>query len=713
MQLNKFNIGINTITNPIVSAQYLEAKNVDVTKEILSPINKYKIIDDTKYKDYIIKYKDFIFSSDTYINYVIKNKYIYFTSDKPYKLDIEENKLYNLGIKAPKSNLLVTKKENSIDLTKLDISFEVSEVVLEDINHMYINVVPSYNTLPSGTYEYLIVNTFGEYNSNPYVVKITLKNESYVKLYNPSSISKVVKIYRKYNDAYYYVGEIKNNDDVVIDNILNISDKDIFVDKVEFKQNTKYTFKCIYKLDDKYDYKTVDIVTNGEYRVGGFEFQYSCSNPDAELVGIFRLYDRQFYKTDNNDYDDNFDIFSNELEPPISQLSGEYHYIYTYYSSKFGLESVASPKSVSIVCDNNSVLLTNIIPSKDEQVDKIRIYRIGGTTTDYHLVAEIDNDTSKTSLLYFDSYNDISLLDDLYTSYSNYEADENLRGLLYMLGYYIGFVENKLVFSEIGQPDYWNKFNYIEFEDNITGIGKIGLGILVFLNNKTYIIQGNNIANFTKYLLSNNIGCIDYKSIQYINNQILWLGNDGIYTTNGNTFFNISNKYIHNLDLGEVISSAVYKNVYYIIGTKRKYYLDFNDNSGTIYELDNDIKTLFYDTYEDILYGINSDNNLVIMFDSDEKEEFTILTPYYSLQTGTNVKLFNEIYILFSGKIFIEVYVDGKFVNSKEYESDKIIQKTKLVSQLHQRGNFIQLKIKGTGEIYEIEFKAVGRQNGK
>ena len=95
----------------------------------------------------------------------------------------------------------------------------------------------------------------------------------------------------------------------------------------------------------------------------------------------------------------------------------------------------------------------------------------------------------------------------------------------------------------------------------------------------------------------------------------------------------------------------------------------------------------------------------------------------YSYKTGrlfgnglTVVKNYKNIYVYVNGTTDITVYLgklDGttaKIIDAQELTSG--LNDVRLPSQA-DKGYFLQIQFDGTGEVYEIEFKAEGRQNGR
>jgi len=716
MQINDFTGGINNkqSTFLIAANEAIDLDNVDFDNSTLKAVtnnkNLGKVVD-----NFYFTYKNKEFQSDIYRTYITKTNYVYWTDgvNKPKKYSLDNDKEYNLGIDKPLVKPMVTIVDNDIgEVNGPDspsVSLSVTVVNLTPVDDFTLALIDG--DFASDNYEYLVVNYYGLTNSYALKKTIQVNDEDGVRISNVTNIQgEKARVYRFFDGVYRLVGEVTSDSDTIDDIILDISSNEEFIDNVEFGNNVEYKHKAIYKdSSNNYGYKIVSTITEGTGRVAGFELSSSSDDSNDTFVGHYRLYGRRYLKTIDSDKDTTYDLTGQEVEPSISQLSGSYKYAYSYYNSDDGTESKASDFSIERNLSNKGILITNIIKSEDPQVDKIRLYRLGGTLTRWHLIEELDNVTQE----YTDTYNDAVVLDDVMDNANNTPPVEGLKQLTYVQGYYVGFKDDKIYWNQLGNPNYWSDFNYIKFEDTITGIGVVPLGILVFLKNKTYIIQGTDPSVFVKFIISSTQGCVDYKTINYVNEKIIWLSNDGFCTSTGGEVLLISQSKLRKFETTNIVNSVVVDMIYYLAFDSYILTLDFRYNGFKIFKYSLNIKSLSYDSYEDKFYGVDTNNNLVEMFKGDSYSSFTYKSPYFSLSSISNVKLFNEIYIAFEGDITIDIVIDEDTVNTKSLSSSKFVQKTALATQVSQRGNYLQLIIKGTGKVHEIEFKAIGRQNGK
>lgn len=394
-------------------------------------------------------------------------------------------------------------------------------------------------------------------------------------------------------------------------------------------------------------------------------------------------------------------------------LNGDYNYSYTYYNSNDGTESQPNNISDTISVSNKQVKVTNIVHSNNTQVDKIRLYRRGGNVSKLQLVIELNNVDQE----YIDNTADTNLGGVICQSMNYKEAPKTLKQIQYTQGMFIAFEGNKVRWSEIGNPNYWSEFNFVQYEEDVTGIVLIQGGLLVFLKNKTYIIQGTSPHNFVNYLLDASQGCIDYKSIQYIKGQPVWMSYDGVCSYDGAVKV-ISKDKLGKFHFDNIKCSAVYDEVYYLISKNKQLVFDIRYGPKYSY-LDMNIDYLSYSIYDDTLY-CSYQNKLYEMFKGNDanyvyqsaelSDELINPGVYYKSYKLTEAKLYKDIFIRYEGGITIDMYIDNKQVFSRALLGNGV---ETLVPQGKQRGYSSHFVITGTGIVKELDFIAQGRQYAK
>lgn len=382
-------------------------------------------------------------------------------------------------------------------------------------------------------------------------------------------------------------------------------------------------------------------------------------------------------------------------------LTNVLQYMYTYYNTNDGTESQPSEYSDEITAAGNKINIT-IVASTDPQVTNIRLYRLGNDITTPVLVVELAN----ISTTYSDNIADTDLPGGALDSFTNAPAPTGLKYLIEAFSVFFGVVDDKLYFSDIAFPDYWNEFFYIDFPENITGLGLTQNGLLVFTKYKTYIVTGNSPTLLSKYLLNGNQGCILHKSIQYISNTLIWLSTDGICTSTGGDIQVVSRDKLDKLSLVAPVASAVYDDVYYLAHSNGILVSDFRFG-GIFRNISTTVKG--FAVYNDNLYACIGDV-LYSIGTSTTKESITWKSPEYPDGSISNLKNYKSVYVSSTGNLTIKTYIDKVLVNTTILDSGS--QEIKL-PQNKRNGYVIQFEVTGTGTLTEIEYQLEVRQNGK
>lgn len=441
--------------------------------------------------------------------------------------------------------------------------------------------------------------------------------------------------------------------------------------------------------------------------MGAIRIYYSLTG--ATSVDIYREYDdtyrlvttatTSFYYTDIL-----FDIEANTELPTLPELpGGDYTYAYTYYNSSDGSESAPSPISDLVTGSEGKISITFSGASADLQVDKIRLYRLGGAVTQYSLLVELPNDIV--------DYTDITLDIDLAgnTILDTITYDPAPTGLKYLVESYamlFGAVGDKLYYSNIALPNAWPATNFLDFEDNITGIGAIQNGLLVFTKLKTYIVTGNSPETFSKYLLDSSQGCLSHYTIQFVRGTLLWLSEDGICTSSGGLVEVLTQNKLGKITLTGIQNAQVHDGIYYLLHSTGMLVLDFRYNLM--------VRKVVCDAnwigaYFDKLFLQYADN-LYETCSSETPLEYHYKSGVLTEGQYTNYKIFKDFYIKYNGSINLKLYIDGTKVNDVNLTGNRCYN-LKAVS--HANGYGLEIEIQGTGEVSEIQYTALGRQNGK
>jgi hypothetical protein len=190
----------------------------------------------------------------------------------------------------------------------------------------------------------------------------------------------------------------------------------------------------------------------------------------------------------------------------------------------------------------------------------------------------------------------------------------------------------------------------------------------------------------------------------------MWVSSDGVCAFTSGSVTVITKDKLNKVKFNPI--SAVSYN--------EQYMLVLDDGSVFISDLrfgGNTLKYLNYidaDVYnlcvfDSTLYGVV--NEQLSTIDTGELIDFYYESPHITEGDASVVKLYNSVYIKASGRFIIDILIDDRLVVSDELVGNKIFELK--VPQDKQRGSYIQFKVQGTGIVNEIEYKVVGRENGR
>lgn len=386
-------------------------------------------------------------------------------------------------------------------------------------------------------------------------------------------------------------------------------------------------------------------------------------------------------------------------------------YVYTFYSSASGKESAPSPVSTTADLSQGSAILSEFSISTDLQIDKIRIYRVGGNQTEFGLIQTVNNiqqtvsDTGSTAVT------------ELLTTETHDPIITAARYLTEYAGAFWAAVGTKVYYSIGGVVHAWPVEQFFEFRETVSGLASTSIGILVFTEFETYIITGTSLATFAKRRVSASIGCPDFDSVRYIDNAVIWASHQGLCISAGGVPQVITRM---KLEPGDPIVSAmaigctgsmVLHNSYYINTTAGLFVFDFDNNAFYTFDVTAGVglgikNNILYVDIGGMLYSIGT---ATLTADLQWK------SPEFTEGSISEQKTYKDIYVFCSGTLTeIKVYIDGAEVLSQELITG--INNLK-VPQDKQAGYHLQFEVidvtGDAGTIKEIEYKAVGRKNGR
>lgn len=469
-----------------------------------------------------------------------------------------------------------------------------------------------------------------------------------------------------------------------------------------------YTYLIQYKtLAGDIDYEIQTIAYSGTL---GIRLTIS-SMSNLESVTLYRKVDTKYRLIGETSsittIDDTvFDISTKATTTPYEQSIGTRNYVYTYYSATTGFESAPSPISEDLVVKLNSVVITGFTATTDATVTAIKLYRIGGTLTSFYSVATLPINTTT----YTDTKTDLQVLDGtILTTQGFIKPPVGIKFLTEYNGALFGTLDSTLYFSNSGLVDQWTVDNYIVFPEHITGLGVTQNGLLIFSRNKTWILVGDSLANYSKYLLNGSQGCVSHSTIAYVDNNLLWYSLDGICVSQGSAIELLSYVKLGKLIINPIIA-RVYENQYFLFHETGTIVVDFRGGAVKFLDLSLIVRGAYYNSTFDKLYILKPSNIGMFEYNSGADLTFTYKTGWLAENGITNYKTYKNVYIKCVGSVNLDLILDGVVIKTYTLvEGNNDIR----YPQEHSKGYYTELLFYGTGKIIEVNFLTEGRQNGR
>ena len=307
------------------------------------------------------------------------------------------------------------------------------------------------------------------------------------------------------------------------------------------------------------------------------------------------------------------------------------------------------------------------------------------------------------------------------------ENDESLLGhisyLIPVSGALVGIIGQRIHWSKVGFPDYWPARNFLDFNEDVTGLIEVSDGLLVFTQNETHLIRNfPNPATISRTLITNEQGCVHIRTPQFLRGIPIWISNDGICTYQNGRVVVLSRGLLGSEYLrGDIITTEIHNDVYYILYNDRIVTMDQRFLT-TLQSGVEQIATNFveYDTNgvrfiekfdgEDILYGTTATNTIVEMFAGDEDLPMEYVSPKITLTEEERIKLFDRLFVAYKqgGGLALQV----RLFNLSETPIVKdyaLVESRGVTKDYRLPGNSfyaIQFRVIGKGEVSAISYSA-------
>ena len=257
---------------------------------------------------------------------------------------------------------------------------------------------------------------------------ISVNNNSFIEFKGTWIEKPTGTTFVEFNDKLYIAdgGDLQKTDDGIVF-------YDVGIDKPSTTLTTSTSFSVSFTLSNNdtgddvtfatgtYDYLIQYVTTAGAIDYVEQTFNYTGTKgikltvsdmANLKSVILYRKYDTKYKAIGELTsttilLDTVYNINTRPTGTPYKEVLGTRNYVYTYYSSLTGYESAPSTASEDLECYLNNVVITNFSSTLDTTVDSIKLYRLGGTLSDYYLVDTL----SINATTYTDTKSDLQVLE--------------------------------------------------------------------------------------------------------------------------------------------------------------------------------------------------------------------------------------------------------------------------------------------------------------
>ena len=331
--------------------------------------------------------------------------------------------------------------------------------------------------------------------------------------------------------------------------------------------------------------------------------------------------------------------------PTSYAYSGETEYKNSSSGSlAFGLDS------------NNDVHYTDILV----------VMKIPGETVEREYVCRAithanTNAASSTGVDYID-FNRADSLVDIQPIEEDSTPNKNLNGLIESSNLFFAFKDNRLYVSDYGNPNSWPESGFLDFDQNITGLGTLGSELVVFTEYGMYRVFGTDPSLLKKVQIPTTEGVKNgaSKTITRFQQGLFFAGLNGICFYNGQSVSRVTQNNLSTFALPNSTASnnhgGYYEDTYYLLGSSGTGYKMDVKGAGILSRTTQNASNLFFRGSDNTLYG----NTGKIGFPTGTRSNFTATTRKF---VGSDINMEKIFYSLtLTGENFtgtINFLVDG------------------------------------------------------
>ena len=343
----------------------------------------------------------------------------------------------------------------------------------------------------------------------------------------------------------------------------------------------------------------------------------------------------------------------------------------------------------------------------------LRLYRTGGYLTRYTMVEDVDPTTS-----YIDKRDDstIALGRNGSLDYA-YSPPEGTQFLTEHNGMLFGAVDNIMYWTLAGQLNAWDKVSsYVILDRVITGLASCVNGLVIFMRGRSKLLTGKLKEDFALRPLSNSKGTVDSRSIQAIDNGVLFFSEDGLCYTDGSVVQELSYLPLGNQKFN-VIDSMVTNRSYYAL--LKEYNNSSLKEAKVILRLDyggeQPVFTLLSGDGIDGLgsiFGQLAHSASGSLFETIGESERVLNYKSGGITEGlpTMIKEFDRVRVSGRFRGILKVFIDDVTVMEETLNITNNRLFNKHVSKKENKGKVLMFELIGVGFVSSIEYSITDRK---
>ena len=283
--------------------------------------------------------------------------------------------------------------------------------------------------------------------------------------------------------------------------------------------------------------------------------------------------------------------------------------------------------------------------------------------------------------------------------------DKELQGLTESSNLFYAFKNNRLHISDYGNPNSWPASGFLDFDQNITGLGKLGSELVVFSEYGLYRVFGTDPALLKKVQIPTTEGVKSgaNKTITPFQNGLIFAGLNGICFYNGQGVSRLTQNILDTFSLPSTNAlnnhGGYYEDAYYLLGsTGTGYKIDLK-RGAMLSRTTMTANNLYFRGSENLLYADTG----IVGDPTGTRLNFTVTTRKFDAGDINEEKVYYSVKLTgesFSGTV--NVLVDGTQTDTFSVSSVTDLDRTFYLASPRQ-GNGIQVQLSNcSGQINRI-----------